>query len=137
MMRRIRTSRPVEYACGHNRDFIWLAEGLVPDHATLAEFFSKHLQPLKSLFKQVCKVALTMGLIRLGEVSFDGTRVKASNSRSRTLTAKSLDERLVDVEAQIEKIMTEPSDFKCSRTSAVVEPASRMSFRRFISDGSK
>ena len=32
---------------------------------------------------------------------------------------------------------TEPSDFKCSRTSAVVEPASRMSFRRFISAGSK
>lgn len=51
-----------------------------------------------------------MGLIRLGEVAFDGTRVKASNSRYRTLTAKSLDERLVDVEAQIEKIMTEVRD---------------------------
>ena len=110
MMRRIRTSRPLEYACGHNIDFIWLGEGLVPDHATLAEFFSKHPQPLKTLFKQVCKVAMTMGLIRLGVVAFDGTRVKASNSRYRTLTAKSLDERLVDVEAQIEQIMTDVRD---------------------------
>ena len=40
MSRRIRTSRPLEYACGHNVDFMWLAEGLVPDHSTLAEFFS-------------------------------------------------------------------------------------------------
>src|SRR5438094_556042 len=46
MMRRIRTSRPVEYACGHNIDFLWLAEGHTPDHSTLAEFFSKHQPPL-------------------------------------------------------------------------------------------
>ena len=77
MMRRIRTSRPLEYACGHNIDFIWLAQGLVPDHSTLADFFSKFRPELKSLFKQVCRVAMTMGLIRLGEVAFDGTRVKA------------------------------------------------------------
>jgi len=110
MMRRIRTSRPLEYACGHNIDFLWLAEGHTPDHSTLAEFFSKHQQPLKSLFQQVCKVAMTMGLIRLGEVAFDGTRVKASNSRYRTLTTKSLEERLAGVAAQIEKIMTDVRD---------------------------
>ena len=110
MMRRIRTSRPLEYACGHNIDFLWLADGHTPDHSTLAEFFSKHQPPLKSLFQQVCKVAMTMGLIRLGEVAFDGTRVKASNSRYRTLTTKSLDERLAGVAAQIEKIMTDVRD---------------------------
>lgn len=82
MRRRIRTSRPLEYACGHNVDFMWLAEGLAPDHSTLAEFFSKFRPELKLLFQQVCKIAMTMGLIRLGEVAFDGTRVKASNSRS-------------------------------------------------------
>lgn len=52
MMRRIRTSRPLEYACGHNLDFIWLAEGLTPDHSTLAAFFTKFKAPLKDLFKQ-------------------------------------------------------------------------------------
>ena len=40
-----------------------MAEGLVPDHRTLAEFFSKFRPELKSLFKQVCKIAMTMGLI--------------------------------------------------------------------------
>ena len=107
MMRRIRTSRPLEYACGHNVDFMWLAEGLVPDHSTLAEFFSKFRPELKSLFKQVCKLAMTMGLIRLGEVAFDGTRVKASNSRYRTLTTATLAERLKLVDEQIEQMLSE------------------------------
>ena len=55
MLRRIRTSRPLEYACVYNVDFLWLAEGLVPDHSTLAEFFSKFRPELQSLFKQVCQ----------------------------------------------------------------------------------
>ena len=107
MVRRIRTSRPLEYACGHNVDFIWLAEGLVPDHSTLAEFFSKFRPELKSLFQQVCQIAMTMGLIRLGEVAFDGTRVKASNSRYRTLNTLTLTERLKLVEEQIEQMLSE------------------------------
>ena len=107
MMRRIRTSRPLEYACGHNVDFMWLAEGLIPDHSTLSFFFSSFRKELKSLFKQVCGIAMTMGLIRLGEVAFDGTRVKSSNSRYRTLTTPKLEERLLALEVRIEAIMAE------------------------------
>jgi transposase len=107
MMRRIRTSRPLEYACGHNLDFMWLAEGLVPDHSTLAEFFSKFRKELKTLFRQVCKIAMTMGLVRMGEVAFDGTRVKASNSRHGTLNTLTLEERLRQAEEQIERMMAE------------------------------
>ena len=64
MMRRIRTSRPLEYACRHNVDFMWLAEGRTPDHTTLATFFSKNREPLKDLFKQGCRMALTLGWVR-------------------------------------------------------------------------
>ena len=64
MMRRIRTSRPLEYACRHNVDFMWLAEGRTPDHTTLATFFSKNKEPLKDLFKQVCPMAMTLGWVR-------------------------------------------------------------------------
>jgi transposase len=48
MMRRIRTSRPLEYACGHNVDFMWLAEGRTPDYSTLATFFSSNKEPLRT-----------------------------------------------------------------------------------------
>ena len=90
LARKIKTSRPLEYACIHNIDFIWLAEGRQPDHTTLAKFFTKFKTQLKSLFKQIVKIAMTIGAVRLGEVAFDGTRVKAHNSRHNTLTAASI-----------------------------------------------
>lgn len=107
MMRRIRTSRFLEYACRHNFDFIWLAEGHTPDHSKLAEFFSLNKAPLKSLFKQVCRMAMRMGLVRLGTVAFDATRVKSANGRFNTLTAATIEKRLAELDLQIEAMMND------------------------------
>jgi transposase len=71
----------LEYICGHNVDFMWLAEGHRPDHATLAIFRKESGKALKGLFRQVGRLAMAMGLVRLVEVAFDGTRVKANASR--------------------------------------------------------
>ena len=45
LMRRIRSSRQLEYACGHNIDFMWLAEGRGIDHSTFCEFRTKFKEP--------------------------------------------------------------------------------------------
>jgi len=58
-----------------------LVEGRRPDHSTLCGFRKKSRQALKDLFGQVGRLA--MGLVRLGEVALDGTRIKANASRSR------------------------------------------------------
>ena len=107
LMRRIRSSRQLEYACGHNFDFIWLAEGRVIDHSTICNFRTKFKQPLKQLFKQINRVAITMGLIKLVEVAFDGTRVKANASRLHTWTAQRVEEVLQELEAEIERLLNE------------------------------
>jgi transposase len=83
-MRRIRSSRQLEYACGHNIDFMWLAEGRKIDHTTLCKFRTKFKGPLKQLFKQLGRLAMEMGLMELVEVAFDGTRVRADASRLHT-----------------------------------------------------
>jgi hypothetical protein len=59
---------------------------------------------LKDLFRQIGRVAMNMGLIRLCEVAFDGTRVKANNSRYNTRTAKSLEEKLQALDELFEKL---------------------------------
>ena len=92
LMRRIRSSRQLEYACMNYIDFIWLAEGRTIDHDTICAFRTKFKKPLKELFKQVGRVAMTMGLIKLVEVAFDGTRVKANASRLHTWTAAKVEE---------------------------------------------
>jgi transposase len=107
LMRGIRSSRMLEYLCGHNVDFMWLAEGRIIDHTTICKFRTRFRGPLKELFRQLGKLSLQMGLIRLVEVAFDGTRVKANASRLRTWTAERLEAALKELDALFEQRMAE------------------------------
>jgi transposase len=107
MYRGIRSSRKLEEACHYRFDFIWLVEGCHIDHTTFSTFRTKFHEPLKGLFRQVGRIAMALGLIRLGEVGFDGTRVRANNSRYKTLTAKTLQEKLQALDALFEQMMAE------------------------------
>jgi transposase len=107
VMRRIRSSRQLEYACGHNFDFIWLAEGRVIDHTTLCKFRTKFKKPLKELFKRLGRLAMKMELVQLVEMAFDGTRVKANASRFRTWTAARVEEALKELGIHIEQMLNE------------------------------
>ena len=86
---------------------MWLVEGRQIDHSTFAKFRTRFAQPLKGLFRQVCRIAMSIGLIRLGQVAFDGTRARANNSRYKTLTAKTIEERLQALEALFDQMMAE------------------------------
>ncbi len=86
---------------------MWLVEGRQIDHSTFAKFRTRFARPLKGLFRQVCRIAMSIGLIRLGQVAFDGTRARASNSRYKTLTAKTIEERLQAFEALFDQMMAE------------------------------
>lgn len=101
MSRRIRSSRQIEYALGFHVDFMWLAECRGIDHSTLCDFRKNHFEELKDLFRQLGKLALTMGIARLNEITFDGTRVRANNSRYATLTAEGLEKRLDELEKEL------------------------------------
>lgn len=103
----IRSSRKLEYQCYRNLDYMWLVEGRVIDHSTFSKFRSRFVKPLKGLFRQVCKIATSIGLIRLGEVAFDGTRVRGNNGRYKTLTAKSIEEKLQALDALFDQMMAE------------------------------
>lgn len=107
LMRRIKSSRQLEYACGNNIDFMWLAEKRSIDHDTICKFRKRFKEPLQQLFKQVNRLAMKMGLIRLLEVAFDGTRVKANASRHRTWTAERVEAVLHELETEFGKLLSE------------------------------
>lgn len=107
LMRGIRSSRQLEYLCGHAIDFMWLAEGRTIDHTTLCKFRKRFSGPLKDLFRQVGRLAMSLGLVRLCEVAFDGTRVKANASRYHTWTAERIEAALKELEPLIEKMFGE------------------------------
>jgi transposase len=107
MYRGIRSSRRLEEACNYRMDFIWLVEGRRIDHTTFNKFRTKFHKPLKSLFRKIGRIAMVMGLIQLGQVAFDGTRVKASNSRFKTRTAKTLQEKLQYLDGLFDTLMSQ------------------------------
>ena len=91
---KFRSSRRVEYITRRNIDFMWLAQGHTPDHVTLSNFRKKFAKQIRVLFRQVVRLAMTMGLVHLEQVTLDGTRVKANNSRFNTLTAEGIAKEL-------------------------------------------
>ena len=103
----IRSSRRLEWACGNAVDFMWLVEGRTIDHSTFCDFRTRFQRELKDLFRQIGRVAMHMGLIRLNQVALDGTRVKANSSRHATASATTLEERLKVLDEQIEKMLAE------------------------------
>jgi len=90
LLKRIRTSRALEEALQVRLDFRWLAEGRSIDHSTIAGFRTSHLELIADLFVQVGVIARQMGHLKLVQLGYDGTRLRASNRRSGTRTPAEL-----------------------------------------------
>ena len=103
----LRSSRRLEWACKNAVDFMWLVEGRHIDHSTFCGFRTRFEKELKDLFKQIGRVAMGMGLIRLNQVALDGTWVRANSSRHATASAQTLEERLATLDKQIAEMFAQ------------------------------
>jgi transposase len=97
------SSRKVERKLQEDVAFRFLAAGNQPDYRTIAEFRRRHLGPLSNLFVQVLRLCQEAGLVKLGHVSLDSTKVKANASKHKAMSY----ERMVKSEAQLEKEIRE------------------------------
>ena len=77
--------------------FHFLASVLHPDHDTIANFRTTFLQELKDLFVPLLLYAQEMGVLTLGNISLDGTKIHADASKSRAISSK----RLLALDSQL------------------------------------
>ena len=103
--RGIRGSRRVADALIHQVDFIWLACGYTVGYVTLSNFRKDFGAELKQIFGQLGRIAYEAGITRINQVTFDGTRVKANNSRRNTLTADGLERHIAELDRQIAEFL--------------------------------
>jgi transposase len=106
----IRSSRRLEWACLNAMDFVWLAEGRDIDHSSFCGFRVRFGSELKGLFRQIGRLAMGMGMVRLNQVALDGTKIKANNSRYGTAGVGTIEARLAELDAQIDKMFREAAD---------------------------
>lgn len=105
MIRRIRSSRQIEYELKHSIDFMWLASGRKVDHTTLSEFRRKHPKELRDIFKQMVKLAIDLKVANLSELCIDGTRVLADANRYKTWTTERLNKALQFLDEEVAKAL--------------------------------
>ena len=83
----LRSSRQLERACKRDDAFRFLAGGLRPDHNSLCRFRRRHAGELPALFAQTVRLCQEAGLVGLGEVALDGTKLRANRAKA-TLRAR-------------------------------------------------
>jgi transposase len=80
------SSRKLEAATYDSVAFRYITANTHPDHDTIANFRKRFLEELKTLFAQILTITHTMGVLNLGKVSLDGTKVKANASKHKALS---------------------------------------------------
>ena len=87
------SSRAIEKASYEDVAFRYLAANQHPDHDTIATFRKQHLESLAKLFLQVLQLCREAGLVKVGAVMLDGTKVAANASRSKSSDYEKLQRR--------------------------------------------
>jgi len=80
------SSRKLEKASYDSIAFRYICANSNPDHDTIASFRKRFLPELSALFVEILVVAEVMGLVKLGSVSLDGTKIKANASKHKALS---------------------------------------------------
>jgi len=91
------SSRKIERATYDSVAFRYIAANMHPDHDTIASFRKRFLKELKELFVQILLIAHEMGVLKLGSVSLDGTKIEANASKHHALSwdyARKLEKQL-------------------------------------------
>ena len=91
------SSRKIEKASYELIPVIFITHGLHPDHSVIAKFRKKFLGEVEGIFLQILQIAAEMGVLKLGDVSIDGTKIKANASKHKAMSyayAQKLEEKL-------------------------------------------
>ena len=80
------SSRRIAKACAERVDFMAIVALDAPDFRTISDFRKRHLQALARLFVQVLKLCERAGLVKLGHVALDGTKIKANASKHKAMS---------------------------------------------------
>jgi len=95
-----RSSRRIEWLCQRDVGFKVVAANQVPDHSSIARFRQDHEEKMKALFMQVLRLCAEAGLVKVGVVAVDGTKIKGNAALEANRTKES-------IESEVEKMFAE------------------------------
>jgi transposase len=99
----IYSSRRMARACSERADFMMIVAGDPPDFRTISDFRKRHLKALAKLFVQVLKLCEAAGLVKLGHVALDGTKIKANASKHKAMSYERMKSREAELQAEVDR----------------------------------
>jgi len=96
------SSRRIARAAIERTDFMMIVAGDPPDFRTVSEFRRRHLRALQGLFVQVLQLAEAAGLVNLGHVALDGTKIKANASKHKAMSYAHMKRREAELKAEVD-----------------------------------
>ncbi len=99
------SSRKLEKATYDSIAYRYLCANTHPDHDTIASFRKRFLKELEGFFVEILLLGQAMGLVKLGTVSLDGTKIKANASRHKALSWAHAERLEAQLQAEVEELM--------------------------------
>jgi transposase len=100
-----RSSRVIAHRLRSDVAYMYLSAIQQPDFRTINRFRKDNIDVLKGLFIQIVRFCKEMGMVSVGTIAMDGTKLKANASYRRTKKASDLDEDIAIIDEQIESIL--------------------------------
>ena len=91
---------------------MYLSAGTQPSYKTISEFRRKHLREIKELFKEIVRIGIKLGMVKVGniKISIDGSKIRANAASKKSKDEEGLKKILEEVEREIEDILKEAED---------------------------
>ena len=99
------SSRKIEKGTHESIPLRFIASGLHPDHDTIANFRKTFLAEIQELFVQVLLLAQTAGVLKVGNISLDGSKIHADASKSQAVSYKRLGELEAKLRQEVHELM--------------------------------
>jgi transposase len=99
------SSRKIAAACERNLAFRAIVGDDRPDFRTISDFRKHHTAALKPLFLEVLRVAGELGMVKLGNLSTDGTKMRAHASRHKAMSYGYMNKEIARLEAEVERLL--------------------------------
>lgn len=102
-----RSSRTIGHRLKSDVAYMYLSALQQPDFRTINRFRKDNIDLLKGLFVQIVRLCVEMGMVSIGTIAIDGTKLKANASYRKTKGVSDLDEEIKAIDKQIETILKE------------------------------
>lgn len=110
------SSRKIEQATYDQVPFRYISANTHPDHDTIANFRKRFLPQISYLFVQILSIAQEAGVLKVGKVSLDGTKVKANASKHKALSYKHIKKLQSQLEAEVEALLEKAKEVDNSKS---------------------